>query len=108
MIDNNGIVNTHTREYIRIALERSMEQVTDRPFILVVAPSGYGKSTFVRHFFENKKDVYTVWFPMQSDENWKWKRLCKKVGDTNKELNEKISEVELPKSKQERSYVINI
>ena len=44
----------------------------------------------------------------ESDENWKWKRLCKKVGDTNKELNEKISEVELPKSKQERSYVINI
>lgn len=111
MNDENGIISLYNKEYVRIILENELQKVINMPLILVIAPSGYGKSTFIRHFFEQKEDMYTIWFPMHSDEfdeNWIWKRMCQTIGEANKEINNKISELKLPQSKQERAYFINI
>ncbi len=109
MISDNGIVNLYNKEYVRTILEDKLQKVMYMPLILVIAPSGYGKSTFIRHFFTQREDIHTVWFPMHTDEfneNWIWKRLCKIIGENNKELDNKLSELELPQSKQERLYFI--
>ena len=39
------------REYEREKLEKELESVVEKPLIMVIAPSGYGKSTLVRQFF---------------------------------------------------------
>lgn len=44
-------------EYIREKLEETMTQEIDKALILVIAPSGYGKSTFVRQYFSKREEL---------------------------------------------------
>lgn len=111
MRNNSNIVTFHAKEYVRKRVENILDEVIDKPLIMVVAPSGYGKSTLVRRYFTGKKGIWSVWFPLQSDEqddNWVWKRLCKKIGEYNEELNDKFEQMELPESKQEITYIIKL
>ena len=56
------------REYEREKLEKELENVVEKPLIMVIAPSGYGKSTLVRQFFSKHDSLLNLWFPMQRDE----------------------------------------
>ena len=47
MRNNSNIVNFYAKEYIRERLESSLDKFIDKQLIMVVAPSGYGKSTLV-------------------------------------------------------------
>ena len=92
MRNNSNIVNFYAKEYIRERLESSLDKFIDKQLIMVVAPSGYGKSTLVRHYFNDRPYYNKMWFPMQSkekDDNWVWKRLCQKLG----EYSERISPI---------------
>ncbi len=98
-------------EYIREKLEETMTQEIDKALILVIAPSGYGKSTFVRQYFSKREELPCIWFPMQReerDENWLWRRLCNKAHEYSTEIYERISVVGIPKSEQEISYVARV
>ena len=89
MRNNSNIVNFYAKEYIRERLESSLDKFIDKQLIMVVAPSGYGKSTLVRHYFNDRPYYNKMWFPMQSkekDDNWVWKRLCQKLGEYSEEL----------------------
>ena len=111
MRNNSSIVNFYAKEYIRERLESSLDGVIDKKLIMVVAPSGYGKSTLVRHYFNDRPQYNKMWFPMQSkerDDNWIWKRLCQKLGEYNEELKVKLADTQLPQSKQELSYIIKL
>ena len=84
MRNNSNIVNFYAKEYIRERLDSSLDKFIDKQLIMVVAPSGYGKSTLVRHYFNDRPYYNKMWFPMQSkekDDNWVWKRLCQKLGE---------------------------
>lgn len=39
------------KEFERKKLEGELESVIHKPLIMVIAPSGYGKSTLVRQYF---------------------------------------------------------
>jgi len=111
MRNNSNIVNFYAKEYIRERLESSLDKFIDKQLIMVVAPSGYGKSTLVRHYFNDRPYYNKMWFPMQSkekDDNWVWKRLCQKLGEYSEELKGKLSDTQLPQSKQELSYIVKI
>lgn len=99
-----------TREYERKKPEEVLDTVIERPMVMVVAPSGYGKTTLIRQYFAQRK-LLGLWFPMQHDEvdgNWIWHRICNKVHEYNEPLYERMSQVGLPQSEQELAYIIRL
>ena len=99
------------REYEREKLEKELENVVEKPLIMVIAPSGYGKSTLVRQFFSKHDSLLNLWFPMQRDEvdgNWIWHRICNKIHEYNKPLYDRVAHLSLPQSDQEMSYMIRM
>ena len=74
------------KEFERKKLEGELESVIHKPLIMVIAPSGYGKSTLVRQYFSRNDSRLNLWFPMQRDEvdgNWIWHRICNKIQRTS-------------------------
>lgn len=99
------------REYEREKLEKELENVVEKPLIMVIAPSGYGKSTLVRQFFSKHDRLLNLWFPMHRDEvdgNWIWHRICNKIHEYNKPLYDRVAHLSLPQSDQEMSYMIRM
>lgn len=111
MTEKDTFYKLTTKEFVRTRFQKMLEEVAEQSLILVIAPSGYGKSTVVRQFFNDHKEKKSIWFLFQRDEVdeiWTWSRMCDKVMEWNEELCEKLSEIGLPKSGQERNYVIRM
>lgn len=99
------------REFERKKLEGELESVIHKPLIMVIAPSGYGKSTLVRQYFSRNDSRLNLWFPMQRDEvdgNWIWHRICNKIHEYNEPLYDRVAHLSLPQSAQEMSYMIKM
>lgn len=99
------------REFERKKLEGELESVIYKPLIMVIAPSGYGKSTLVRQYFSRNDSRLNLWFPMQRDEvdgNWIWHRICNKIHEYNEPLYDRVAHLSLPQSAQEMSYMIKM
>ncbi len=99
------------REFERKKLEGELESVIHKPLIMVIAPSGYGKSTLVRQYFARNDNRLNLWFPMQRDEvdgNWIWHRICNKIHEYNEPLYDRVAHLSLPQSAQEMSYMIKM
>lgn len=99
------------REFERKKLEGELESVIHKPLIMVIAPSGYGKSTLVRQYFSRNDNRLNLWFPMQRDEvdgNWIWHRICNKIHEYNEPLYDRVAHLSLPQSAQEMSYMIKM
>ena len=111
MTEKNSIYKLTTKEFARSRFLKMLSEAMGQPLILLVAPSGYGKTTVVRQFFAEHKEKEFIWFPFQRDEideTWTWSRICDKVRESNQILYEKLSEIGLPKSELERMYVIRL
>ena len=105
------ILNLTAKEFTRIKLQEAMEEVSDTPLLLVVAPSGYGKSTLVRQYFAKHRELTHIWFPFQRnemDEIWLWQRVCRKTAERNPELGRRMEQMGFPQSPQELSYMIQL
>ncbi len=105
------MLNLTTKEFTRTKLHEAMEEVSDRPLLLIVAPSGYGKSTLVRQYFAKHRELVHIWFPFQRnevDETWLWQRICRKTGERNPELGGRMAQMGLPQSPQEVAYLIQL
>lgn len=99
------------KEFERKKLEGELESVIHKPLIMVIAPSGYGKSTLVRQYFSRNDSRLNLWFPMQRDEvdgNWIWHRICNKIHEYNEPLYDRVAHLSLPQSAQEMSYMIKM
>lgn len=99
------------REFIRTNLQEAVARVSERPLLMIIAPSGYGKSTFVRQYFSQRKELKNIWFAFQrgeTDENWIWQRICKRTSESNPKLAEHMAKVEMPKTPQELAYIIRL
>ena len=106
---NNPILELSTKEFARVKLQEAMEKVSDKPLLLVIAPSGYGKSTLVRQYFAKHRELAHIWFPFrrnETDEIWIWQRICQKTGERNPELGRRMAQMGLPQSPQEVTYLI--
>lgn len=109
--EQNQILNLTAKEFTRIKLQEAMEEVSDRPLLLIVAPSGYGKSTLVRQYFAKHRDLPYIWVPLQRnevDETWLWQRICGKTCEWNSELGKRMAQMGLPQSPQEVAYEIQL
>lgn len=98
-------------EYERTKLEEELTAQLKKPLLLVVAPSGYGKFTWIRQYFMKHPEIFCMGFSMQSveaDENWLWRKLCKRLETRNAEIHERLSRMDLPQSAQEIAYVVRI
>lgn len=105
------MIQVNAGEFVRTKLEETLAAVMEKPLVMVIAPSGYGKSTLVRQFFEKRHQLEYLWFPMHSeeaDESWIWKRVCNKLCEHNEELREKVAEIEMPSSSQEIAYAVKL
>lgn len=99
------------RQFVRTNLQEAVARVSEKPLLMIIAPSGYGKSTFVRQYFSQKKDLKNIWFAFQrgeTDENWIWQRICKRTGESNPDLAEHMAKLEMPKTSQELAYIIRL
>lgn len=109
--ENNNIVYLEKRNFERLNLEKIFDEVMDRSLIMMIAPSGYGKTTFVRNYFLKRSEIKFIWFAMlreEQDENWIWHRLCIKFSEYYKELSERILNIDMPHSRQEFLYVAKV
>ncbi|MBU5478691.1 LuxR C-terminal-related transcriptional regulator [Eubacterium sp. MSJ-13] len=109
--ENNNIVYFEKQSFERVNLEKIFSEVIDRELIMVIAPSGYGKTTFVRNYFLKRNDIKFIWFAMlreEQDENWVWHRLCIKFSEYYKELSDRILNIDMPHSRQEFLYVARV
>lgn len=107
----NSILDLNSNEFSRTRLHKMIDSVIDKSFILLVAPSGYGKSTLIKQYFQLHKEIHHIDFLFHSDETdevWLWKRICSKTGEFNDELYRQMMQIELPQSSQEVTYVIRL
>lgn len=92
-------------------LEEKLGEILYKPLAITVSPSGYGKTTAVRSFFQNNSQFIQVWVSFgrdEVDEVWVWKRFCDKFKEYNQEFYSLIVELGLPKSTGEIDSFIDI
>ena len=104
-------ISCGTKEFIRTNLQEAVARVSEKPLLMIIAPSGYGKSTFVRQYFAQERELKNIWFAFQrgeTDENWIWQRICKRTSESNPKLAEHMAKLEIPKTPQELAYIIRL
>lgn len=109
--ENYNVVCFEKCDFEWVNLENIFSKVIDRSLVMLIAPSGYGKTTFVRNYFSKRSDMKFIWFAMlreEQDENWIWHRLCIKFSEYYKELSERILNIDMPHSRQEFLYVAKV
>lgn len=105
------VLHEKPKELVRTTLENTLNSIIDKPFVVIAAPSGYGKTTLVKCFFRNNNHLKTIWFSLgkeEVDESWAWKRFCEKFKDKNQEMYERMSQLSIPRSSQEMDYFFQI
>ncbi len=94
----------------RKRVKKMFEYIFERPLFLIVASTGYGKTTSIRRFLNTKKNVEQIWFSLNSNETdiiWIWNKLCSIIYKTYPELSKKLSNYGLPQNNIDIQYFIN-
>lgn len=85
------------KEYTRYRLEQELEAMWDKPLTMVVAPSGYGKTTLVKNFLRRHREADVAWVTIgrnTMDAALVWKKICEKVNAiSGKEIFPSVSEL---------------
>lgn len=98
----------------RKKIEESLAHIVEVPLFIVVAAMGYGKTTIVRNFLEEreKKEKQNVIFLSfgedEVDEVWIWQRLCNRFKEKGFLFYQKMEELGLPKNRQEKDVFIQM
>lgn len=95
------------KELERLRIEEALSEIMNKPVGIVVAPSGYGKTTVVRSYLAKNTQLKSVWLSLgheEVDEVWVWNRICEKFKSSNTELYEQLVGIEFPSNSQ-RMYL---
>lgn len=98
-------------ELHRQNLEDALQNILYKPMTIVVAPSGYGKTTVVRKFFKKHPETEAIWFSLgegERDDNWLWQRICFQFIGLSKDVFNQLIELGLPKTGQEMECLFQI
>lgn len=98
-----------SRELERKHLEEAVAEILAQPLVIITAPSGYGKTTLVKQFFEKHPEMKGTWLPFgneEVDEVWVWRQLCDSISRRYPALSQRLTEIGLPHNAQETDYFI--
>lgn len=93
----------------RNQIQELLQKTSEFPLLLVIAPMGYGKTTMVRSFLDEKQNWRKFWIDLdrdEIDEVWVWRRICEKLKSEGIYLWEKLIELEFPKTKQQINNLV--
>lgn len=94
----------------RAHLEKAIEDILDKPLGLIMAPSGYGKSTIVKSTLEKHPEISVYWLSLgnsEVDEVWVWRKLCETFMVNDPQLYKAMLEIGLPATAQETDYFLS-
>lgn len=99
------------KEYARWQIEERLAEIIDKPLGIVVAPSGYGKTTVAKLFLNRHPELRYIWLSLgheEVDEVWVWNRLCDKCKDIDEQFHIQMHALGLPESRQEMDYFVKM
>lgn len=91
--------------------ESLLDESYHKPMVIVLAPSGYGKTTLVRDWLARHTDMQHVWVMLgqdETDEDWMWQKVCGQFEGINEEISHKLKECGLPRTNQEIDNLIQL
>lgn len=94
----------------RKRIKNSFQHIFEIQLFLIVASTGYGKTTSLQRFLKTKKGINQIWFNIGQTEinySWTWTKLCESIYTLYPELSKKLSNLGLPKNNIEIEYVID-
>lgn len=97
-------------ELQRAHLEAAIEDILHKPLCIVMAPSGYGKTTIVKRTLEKHTEMKEYWLSLgnsEVDEIWVWRKLCDTFIEQNPQLYKAMLEIGLPATAQETDHFIS-
>ena len=102
MTNNRGV-------FRRKRIENALDNILSYSLTVVSATMGYGKSTSVREFLNNRK-VNAIWVSANNSQGVEalfWSKLCKGVGKFHPETGEKLSELGFPFNLDQINQIID-
>lgn len=97
-------------ELERAHLAAAIEDILYKPLCIVMAPSGYGKTTIVKRTLEKHTEMKEYWLSLgnsEVDEIWVWRKLCDTFIEQNPQLHRAMLEIGLPATAQETDHFIS-
>lgn len=95
----------------RKRINKILDGIFDTSFFIVTASMGYGKTTAVLNYLDNKKDAKVVYFSASSnecDDIWLWKKFCRAVEYVDNTLGRKLSLYGLPTDNESVNRIIEL
>lgn len=95
----------------RKRINTMLYQILDVPIFFISASMGYGKTTSVKNFLKDNKEIETIWVDIANEENDDiciWNKFCSSIKSTNIKLSERLSTYGLPKSSMDNNDIIKI
>ena len=95
----------------RKRIDMILSQIFEVPIFYISASMGYGKTTSVKDFLEKNKEIQTIWFDAnyeEDDDVWIWHKFCSSIKNTDFKLSERLSTYGLPKSNMDNHEIIEI
>ena len=95
----------------RKRINMMLNQIFEVPIFFISASMGYGKTTSVKNFLEKNKEIQTIWFDANYEENddiWIWHKFCNSIKNTNFKLSERFSAYGLPKNDIDNYEIMEI
>jgi len=95
----------------RKRINQILAQMFEVPLFFISASMGYGKTTSVKNFMEENKEIQSIWFDTANEENddsWMWHKFCDSIKSTDFELSERLSAYGFPKNNMDSHEIIEI
>ncbi|MBP3886282.1 MAG: hypothetical protein J6F30_01315 [Cellulosilyticum sp.] len=95
----------------RERINNLLEAIFETPLFYLSASMGYGKTTAIRCFLEEKKDIKTVWIPISSvegNENGLWHRFGDAMEKYSSEAKKQLLSIGFPTNDYEIRSVLEI
>ena len=95
----------------RERINNLLEAIFETPIFYLSASMGYGKTTAVRCFLEEKKDIRKVWIPVSNtdgDEKWLWHKFGYAMEKYNPQFAEKFLSIGYPTSDYDIRAILDI
>lgn len=88
-------------------LNREFSEILQYGCTYIQAPVGYGKTTCLRKFLSNHRDLQYLYFSMhhENDEAWAWNKMTKLLSDIYPDVKSTLSIAGLPRTRENMEMI---